>query len=208
MCLCSYLSDCTVTVCRGADRDINPANEFRNSSSTLCHSPLAPRELVSLHPSPVLHSLNCPGDFTSIRSYIPCIMCWNLQQRSWVLIQFIERCTLQYRSCRSWVIVLDITCWNLQQRAWVLIQFITCALQYQSCRCWVITPDTTCWNLQQQSWLLIPGIVCWNLRQQFYVPGVICWNLNQQFCRPWVLLRSNISLTCQHLRKRCWEAWL
>jgi len=36
--------------CRGADRDINPANEFRNSSSTLCHSPLAPRELVSPHP--------------------------------------------------------------------------------------------------------------------------------------------------------------
>jgi hypothetical protein len=45
---CSYLLDCTV--CRGADRDINPANEFLNSSSTLCHSPLAPRELVSLHP--------------------------------------------------------------------------------------------------------------------------------------------------------------
>ena len=36
--------------CRGADRDINPANEFRNSSSTLCHSPLAPRELVSPQP--------------------------------------------------------------------------------------------------------------------------------------------------------------
>lgn len=95
-------------------------------------TPRTPGISVTPPPSPVLHSLNCPGDFASIRSDITGIIYWNLHSQSWVLILFIRLHVELYSSspgcgvllsrelhigtyiCSFGFLSLSVTFWNLQ----------------------------------------------------------------------------------------------